>query len=87
MNNLNRYRTQVKLTQSELASLSGITQQQISNLETGNRLADRQSLEDCRALVAALSAAGAVNESGEQVMLDDVFPPSTEEIQKQDTAA
>lgn len=86
MNNLNQYRQLVKLTQKELAYKSGVTQQQISYLESGKRSAHRQSLEDCRALVAALAQEGAINEAGAPVSIDDVFPPAETEVPKLEAA-
>jgi putative transcriptional regulator len=68
MNNLITYRKKAGLSQNGLSSASGVTQQQISSLELGSRSADRQSLQACRALVAAL------NRAGVNCTLDDVFP-------------
>lgn len=74
MNFLKSYRNQVGKTQLQLASESNLgTSSRIANYESGIR---EPSLEDCRSLVAALASAGAVNDAGELVSLDDVFPPA-----------
>lgn len=76
MNNLKEFRNQVGLTQARLAADANLgTASRIANYESEIR---QPSLDDCRALVAALAAAGAVNEAGEPVTLDDVFPPDLE---------
>lgn len=74
MSNLLLYRKQVQLTQKELADKAGVSQQQVSLLEGGRRNPERTALNDCRSLVNALAAAGAANDAGEPVTLDDVFP-------------
>ncbi len=85
MNHIQKYRKQTKLTQAELGEAAGLGKQsRIGNYESGIR---EPGLDECRAIVTALAAAGAINDAGEAVTLDDVFPPAESEDQKPDTAA
>ena len=65
-NNLSRYRGLAKLSQSELAKKSGLSQAYVSLLEQGERR--DLSIDRGRALVRA------INEAGVVCTLDDVFP-------------
>jgi len=67
---LSYYRRLAGLTQAELAAKARFPQGQrrISYYEAGQR---QPKLDDCRVLVAALNA------SGLECTLDDVFPPQT----------
>lgn len=75
MNNLKNLRNQCRLTLADLASRAGFASpSRVSNYESGLR---NPGLEDCRSLTRALADAGALNERGEPVTLDDVFPPES----------
>lgn len=65
MNKMKHYRSEVNLTQAELAAIVRSTQSAISHYETGRR---RPSLNLCRDIVKALVISGA------KVCVDDVFP-------------
>ena len=67
---LKEFRERAALTQTELARASGVSQQLISHIETGQRDFEELGLTRARAIVAALNAAG------ERCDLDEVFPPS-----------
>jgi putative transcriptional regulator len=65
-NNLSHYRALAKLSQSDLAKKSELSQAYVSLLEQGER--GDISIDRARALVRA------INESGVTCTLDDVFP-------------
>lgn len=67
--NLKEFRESVGLSQKQLAHSSGVSQQLISHIETGQRSPAELGLDRARAIVAALAGAGA------KCDLDDVFPP------------
>ncbi|HGM6858971.1 transcriptional regulator, y4mF family [Serratia rubidaea] len=67
MNNIQAIRKRLGLTQSELAKLAGCTPGAIGHYEAGRRSMDIQT---CRSFVAIF------NKLGEQVGLDEVFPPA-----------
>lgn len=65
MNNMKLYRSEVNLTQAELATIVKSTQSAISHYETGRRT---PSLNLSRDIVNAFVISGA------EVSVDDVFP-------------
>lgn len=69
-NNLKQLRKKAAVTQLQLAAQCGWPdgQSRISNYENGSRV---PTLEDARALAAALCALGVA------CTLDDIFPPSS----------
>lgn len=68
MSNLKTIREKAGITQVVLARLIGLTQSAIAHYESGRRT---PPLEECRRIVVAL------NTSGADVTLDDVFPPAS----------
>ncbi|WP_272574747.1 helix-turn-helix transcriptional regulator [Providencia sp. PROV247] len=66
MNNLKLYREKLGLTQVDLANKVGCTRGAICHYETGRRGID---LDLCRSFIFIF------NELGENVSIDDVFPP------------
>jgi putative transcriptional regulator len=73
LNKIKHYRELTRQTQLQLGETVGVGQGAIGHYESGRRDPD---LEACRAIVAALAAAGAITEQGAAVSLDDVFPPA-----------
>jgi putative transcriptional regulator len=67
MSNLKSIREKAGLTQVVLARYIGLTQSAIAHYESGRR---KPPLDECRRIVIAL------NTSGADVTLDDVFPPA-----------
>jgi len=67
MSNMKTIRETVGITQAALALAVGLTQGAIAHYENDRR---KPGLDECRRIVAALNATGA------DVSLDDVFPPS-----------
>jgi putative transcriptional regulator len=66
MSNMKVVREKVRLTQADLAKKVGVTQGAIAHYENDRR---KPGLDECRRIVSAL------NSSGADVTLDDVFPP------------
>lgn len=67
MSNMKAIREKTGVTQAALAKTVGLTQGAIAHYENDRR---KPGLEECRRIVSALNASGA------DVTLDDVFPPS-----------
>lgn len=65
---LEHYRKRAGLSQSELASESGVSQSQISHIEKFRRKPSSMALGACRAIVRVL------NDRGAECSIDDVFP-------------
>lgn len=72
MNSIQKHREQAGVSQEQLGNRCGWgnkSQSRISNYETGKRT---PSLEDMRLIVSAL------NNSGVECSIDDLFPPRSE---------
>lgn len=67
MSSMKTIREKAGVTQAVLAQMIGLTQSAIAHYESGRR---KPPLDECRRIVAAL------NTSGADVTLDDVFPPA-----------
>ena len=70
MNRLAEKRKTLNISQNTLAKHLGWGQSRIGNYETGRT----PSLSDCRKIVSALNGLGC------KCTIDDVFPPSEQEI-------
>lgn len=73
MSNLKTIRERAGLTQSALAEAVGMTQGAISHFENSRRM---PGLDECRRITDALNASGA------QCTLDEVWPPKETELPK-----
>ena len=73
MNQISKFRKQGGLSQQTLASKVGWGQSRLANYEVNTRT---PSLSDSRRIVSAL------NELGVDCSLDDVFPPSPNEVKQ-----